>query len=136
MKEDIDIPKVEDVGVAVVPEENELGEQEWNVYLLNLKNTPLRGIIVSSRGYGQKETTGDKVKTSQLRHFWEELPGKSYVKVEPIMEDVFGLSNEYWVSYYFGDKMFDKKFIFVAESISQDNLIEIPLMKKKGILIL
>ena len=42
MLKDIDIPKVEDVAVGIVPEVNQLGDEMWNVYLINLKKELIR----------------------------------------------------------------------------------------------
>jgi hypothetical protein len=134
MRKDIDIPVVKDVAVAVVSETNpETSQDEWNVYLINLKKDRLKGVLVSSRGYG--EIANEQRKTSELRHFLDELEPKSFVKIEPIMEDVFMLNNEYWVSFYLDDKMFDKKFIFLPETIREENLIRIPLIDKMGVMI-
>ena len=63
------------------------------------------------------------------------LPNEA-AKIEPIMEEVFGLSNEYWVSFWVNDVMYDKKFVFVAESISERNMKEIPLLGEKGVMIM
>lgn len=41
MKKDIEFPVVKDIAVAVVSEKNELNEDIWNVYLINLKNEPI-----------------------------------------------------------------------------------------------
>ena len=133
MRKDIEIPVVTDVAVAIVSEINELNEKEWNAYIINLKPKPLEGVLVSSRGYG--EINNETRKTSELRHFLDVLEPKSFKKIEPIMEDVFGLNNEYWVSFYLERKMFDKKFIFLAESIRKENCITIPIINKKGVLI-
>ena len=92
MKKDIAPPLVENIAVAVVKELNELNEMEWNVYLLNLKNEKIEGVLVSSHGYGN--INGEDVKTSTLRHFLDEVPAKSFVKFEPIMETLFGLNKE------------------------------------------
>ena len=51
-----------------------------------------------------------------------------------ITPDVFHLNNEYWVSYYIGNQIFDKKFIFVPDSIREENLILIENLNLKGIL--
>jgi hypothetical protein len=51
------------------------------------------------------------------------------------MEDVFALSNEYWVSFWVDDVMYDKKFIFLPETVTKDKMKPIPLLGKKGILI-
>jgi hypothetical protein len=133
MRKDIEIPVVTDVAVAIVSEVNELNEEEWNAYIINLKAKPLEGVLVSSRGYG--EINNESRKTSELRHFLDVLEPKSFKKIEPIMEDVFGLNNEYWVSFYLERKMFDKKFIFLAESIRKENCVTIPIINKKGVLI-
>lgn len=136
MKKDIKIPKVEDVSVAVVKELNDEKTGEiFNVYLLNLKNVRIENVLVSSTGYGQNLETGESIKTSTLRHFIGTMEPQSYVKIEPIMEEVFGLNNQYWVSFYEGKQVFDKKFIFLPETIREENRVQIPLMGVKGVLI-
>lgn len=133
MKKDIAPPTVEDIAVAVVRETNELGELEWNVYFLNLKKEKIEGVLVSSHGYG---TINDEpVKTSTLRHFLDEVEAKSFVKFEPIMETLFGLNNEYWVSFFLNNVMYDKKYIFLPETIKEENFILIPYINKKGVMI-
>lgn len=136
MKKDIDIPKVENISVAVIKELNEEKTHEvFNVYLINLKKSLIKNAMVSSKGYGENKTTGERVKTSTLRHFIGDVEGKDFAKIEPIMEDVFGLNNEYWVSFYEGSQMFDKKFIFLAETICDENMITVPVIKRKGVVI-
>lgn len=134
MIRDIEIPVVKDVGVAIVQEKNEINQDEWNVYLLNLKEQSIEGVLVSSRGYG--EIHQEKRISSELRHFLDIVEPKTYVKIEPIVEEVFPLSNEYWVSFFLDNKMYDKKFIFLPESIRPENLVTIPLIYKKGVIIL
>ncbi len=134
MKEDIIDPVVEDIAIAAIPEQNETtGEDEWFIYLLNLKKVEINNVIISSKGYG--EIKEEKVETSQLRHYVEKIPPLSFAKVEPIMEELFGLSNQYWVSFYMGRQIFDKKYVFVAESIQSGNLTQVPLIEKKGVLL-
>lgn len=134
MKKDIEEPKVEDIAIAAVPEVNpESGVEEWYIYLINLKDEKVENVIVSSRGYG--EVNSEKVETSQLRHFVEELPANSYVKIEPIMENLFGLNNQYWVSFYIGRQIYDKKYVFLPETIQKQNLTSLPLMDRKGVLL-
>lgn len=133
MIKDIHYPEVKDIAVAVVKEETPEGDA-WTVYLLNLKEVGITSILVSSKGYGLKN--GEEVKTSTLRHFIDNMPAKSYATVEPIMEDVFSLSNEYWVSFYVGNVIHDKKFIFLPETISEQFLTNVPVINKKGVMIL
>jgi DNA-binding protein Fis len=136
MKQDIPILKVENIAVAVVKELNEEKTVEvYNVYLLNLKKSMIKNVMVSSKGYGQNATTGESVKTSTLRHFIGDVDEQSFVKIEPIIEEVFALSNEYWVSFYENNQILDKKFIFLAESITDENMINVPLINKKGVMI-
>ena len=137
MRKDIDIPMVEGVSLAVVKEMNEDKTVEvFNVYIINLKHEPIESVLVSARGYGENKTTGEQIKTSTLRHFIGDMDGRAFEKIEPIMEEVFGINNEYWVSFLFGGKMFDKKFIFLAESIIDANMVPIPIMEdKKGVII-
>ncbi len=133
MKKDIIPPLVEDIAVAVVKELNELNEQQWNVYLINLKKEKIESVLVTSHGYGKLNY--ENVKTSTLRHFLDEVEPRSFVKLEPIIETLFGLSNEYWVSFYIDKVMYDKKYIFLPESIQEENFILIPYINKKGVMI-
>jgi len=136
MKKDIDIPKVENISVAVIKELNEEKTHEvYNVYLINQKKSVIKNAMVNYKGYGENKTTGQKIKTSVHRHFIGDVDGKDFAKIEPIMEDVFGLNNEYWVSFYEGSIMFDKKFIFLAETICDENMITVPVIKRKGVVI-
>ncbi|MCH2224617.1 MAG: hypothetical protein MK066_07590 [Crocinitomicaceae bacterium] len=136
MREELKGPKVENVAVAVVQQDGEDNEKVYNVYLLNLRDDIMEGIIVSSRGYGQSLTTGEKIQTSMLRHKIEVLMPNQAAKIEPIMEDVFGLSNEYWVSFLIGNQLFDKKFVFVPEAISPSNMKKIPVLGDIGVIIM
>ena len=130
-----DIPNlvVENIVVAVVKEPNVEGEMVWNVYIVNLYNEKIEGVLVSSKGYGSYE--GRDVKTTVLRHMIGEIDPRDYAKIEPIMTNVFGLSNEYWVSFYFEKKMYDKKYIFLPESIKEENFTTIPVLNKRGVMI-
>jgi hypothetical protein len=133
MKADIERPEVTDIGVAIVKEKNEVGEDSWNSYLINMKDHAVGMVFVSSRGYGTIQ--GEKRETSMLRHYLDEVSAHSYLKIEPIMEEVFRFTNEYWVSFFDEGKMFDKKYIFASESISEQNFTLIPVIGKKGVLI-
>jgi hypothetical protein len=133
MKKDIVYPEVTDVAVCIVKESNDLGEEIWNVYLVNLKGEDIENVFVSSKGYGT--LNGEEVKTSLLRHFIGNMPALTFNKVEPIMEDVFALTNEFWVSFYENNVLYDKKFIFLPETIKEEYLTQIPVLFKKGVII-
>jgi hypothetical protein len=135
MREELLGPKVEDVAMAVVQQYNEENEIIYYAYLLNLREDIMEGIIVTSKGYGQNVDSGERVKTSTLRHSLEILLPNEAAKIEPLMEEVFALSNEYWVSFWVNDQLFDKKFVFLAESISEENMKKIPLLGEIGVMI-
>ena len=132
MKEDIKKPEVKNVTVAIAKKTNELNKEEWSVYLVNQNDFDLENTLVTSKGYGEQ---GDEIqKTSVLRHFLQTVEANSAVLIEPILEDLFHLNNEYWVSYYVASEIFDKKFIFLPESIKEENLTYIKELDTKGIL--
>ena len=128
MKKDITAPSVENVAVAIVKEMNDLNDLEWNVYLLNLKDEKIEKVLVSSHGYGS--INEEMVKTSTLRHFLDDIEPNAFVKFEPIMESLFGINNEYWVSFFVDNVMYDKKYVFLPETIKEENFILIPHINK------
>ncbi len=136
MKEELLGPKVENVGVAVIQSVNEDNEKEYTVYLISLREDIMEGIIVASTGYGENTVTGEKIKTSTLRHGIEVLLPNEIAKIEPIMPDVFGLSNEYWVSFWVEDVLFDKRFVFPAESLIEENFKYLDAFKRKGVILI
>ena len=135
MREELKGPKVENVKMVVVPEVQEEGGIQHYVYLLNLRDDIMEGIIITSKGYGTNVETGESIKTSTLRHSLEILLPDEAAKIEPIMEEVFGLSNEYWVSFWVNEVMYDKKFVFLPETINESNYVPIPKMGGKGVVI-
>ncbi|GAA4378497.1 hypothetical protein [Hymenobacter koreensis] len=136
MKKDIPFEPVEGVAVAVVPDEAaavEQGKAGWLVYLINYNDFALSNVIISSNGYGL-DASGHTVRTSTLRHHFPEVEPQSAVPIEPIDPALFHLNNQYWVSYYRGTQIFDKKYVFVPDSIVPDNLIPIALLGREGVL--
>ena len=136
MREELFGPKVENVGVAVVQEILENNEKAYNVYLLNLRDDIMEGIIITSTGYGENVNTGERIRTSTLRHCLEIMLPNEAAKIEPIMEEVFGLANEYWVSFWVNDVMYDKKFVFLPETITEKNMKRIPVLGATGVILL
>lgn len=133
MKKDLPENIVENVAVAVVLESATPESKSWNVYLINMKDEPLETVLVSSKGFGQKD--GKEVKTSILRHSIGNVDARSFALIEMIDEQVFGLTNEYWLSYYINGQIYDKKFIFLPESIVESNMIRVPILNKAGVMI-
>ena len=134
MLKDIIEPAFDGVGVAVIHEEGEDNEMVWNVYLINFNNALIDGVLISSKGYGT--INNEEVKTSVLRHMLNEIDALDYGKIEPLHEDLFTLNNEYWVSFYLDGKIYDRKFVFVENTIDKNRLAHINIIDKKGILIM
>jgi hypothetical protein len=135
MKEALKGPKVTGVAVAVAQEVGDDNTLIYNVYIINKRSEELEKAIVTSKGYATVKKTKEKVETTTLRKMLGDIAPNSAQKIEPIMEDVMGLNNEYWLSFWIGDKMYDKKFIFLSESIKEENFVEVPILKKKGVVI-
>jgi uncharacterized membrane protein YhfC len=133
VRKDIVPPKVEGVAMAVVREADEEGANAWYVYLINRREVTLENVLISSRGYGEIE--GEERKTSEMRHHLEKLGPKSWARIERIVEEVFALSNQYWLSFYIGRQLHDKKYIFLAGSIDEANFTNLPLMGVRGVMI-
>jgi hypothetical protein len=138
MLRDIHRVTVEDIAIAIVPKDKAIDDDNteevlWEVYILNLKQEPLENVIVASKGYGVFK--GEDVKTSTLRHYLGTMAPLSFMLIEPIQENVFGLNNEYWLSFYIDGEIFDKKYIFLPESISEKYFTPIPFLGKKGVMI-
>lgn len=134
MIKDIEIKKVDDVGIAIIPHDNKLGEKEWTAYIVNMKSETIESVFISTTGYG--EVNGIKKKTSTLRYQIDKIPAKSLKNIELITEELFHLTNEFLVTFFIDGELFDRKYIFLPGSINEKHLTKIPLIKEKGILIL
>lgn len=136
MKKDIPNHKVEDLAIAIVPREEKIddpAEDLWDSYIINLKDEKIKSVLITSQGYGELE--GKEMKTTTLRHFFEEIGPLEILKIEPIQRKLFDLTNEYWVSFNFDGYMYDKKYVFVKGSISDINFTLIPFINQKGVMI-
>jgi hypothetical protein len=130
MKKDIQIPKVEDVYIAIVNEYNSIYKtQDWNAYIINNKDIDLEMVLIVTSGYSETKTT------SLFRKKLDRLPKKSYAKVELMHEDLFTLNNTFKVSFFEGNTMFDKTYLFRKNTVNLKALQSIPLMDVKGVLV-
>ena len=131
MKKDINFHPVTGVKLAIAKEMVD-GNEEWSVYIINLNLIELNTVMITSKGYGIID--GEEKKTSILRHMIQELGSESVAKVEPIDPRLFVLNNEFWVSYYILDQVFDKKFIFTEGSMHPSNVRMISELGLEGVL--
>lgn len=129
MKKDIDIPISKDVYVVMVHEWNkEYLDKSWNAYIINSRNTPIEMALVVSKGYD------DERKTSTMRYAFGEVKPTGYEKIEMVTEDVLGLNNEFFVTYYADNKLYERRFTFEKNTVNETNLVPIPIIEMEGIL--
>ena len=136
MLKDIPRTQVTDVAIGIVPVDDVVEDPEealWKVYILNLKDEPIENVIVSSKGYGSYQ--GENVKTSTLRQFLGTIDANSYMQVEAMQKKVAGLNNEYWVSFYIGSEIYDKKYVFLPEAMHEQFFTTIPILNERGVMI-
>jgi hypothetical protein len=134
MKKDIHFPTVENVFIATIPEWSEdFGEEIWNAYLVNDSDFQLDGVMVVSKAFGTID--GEIKKTALLRHAYVAIPPVSVVKIEMIEKSVLVLNNEFMITFFIGDTLYDKKFIFKAHSIHQDFAEEVPILFVDGVMV-
>ncbi|RIV43933.1 hypothetical protein [Flagellimonas pelagia] len=129
MKKDIEIPVAKEVHIVIIREWNdEFLSKDWNAYLINNRNDAIEMAIVVSKGFD-----GD-IKTSTMRHGIGYLEPKTFRKVELIQEDVLALNNEFFVTFFAENKLFEKRFLFPKHTITEEKLTNIPIMGQEGIL--
>ncbi|RRQ50842.1 hypothetical protein DZC72_06345 [Maribacter algicola] len=128
MKKDIEIPIAKDVYIALVYEWNEeFLSKDWNAYIINNRKSPIEMALIVSKGYD------DQIKTSTMRHAIGVVAAKSFEKVEMVQEEVLRLNNEFFVTYYADNKLYEKRFLFEKGTVNEQYLIHIPLIEKDGI---
>lgn len=129
MKKDIEIPVVKDVYLAIIHEWNEeFLSKDWNAYVINDKKVKLEMVLVVSKGFD------DDRKTSTMRHAIGIVEPKSFGKIEVVQEDVLSLNNEFFVTFYADDKLYEKRFIFEKGSVTENLLKPILIIEKDGVL--
>jgi hypothetical protein len=134
MKKDITIPEVENVFVAAVQEwSDDFMEKVWFIYLVNDSDFNLDSVMVVSKAFGTID--GEMKKTSLLRHAFIKIPAVSVVKVEMLEKSVTTLNNEFMVTFFIGNTLYDKKFTFKANSISEKNVEEVPILFVDGVIV-
>ncbi|WMI68717.1 hypothetical protein [Mangrovimonas sp. YM274] len=130
MKKDIQIPKVEDVYVAVVNEFNKVHRtQDWNAYIINNKDVDLDTVLIVSKGYSESK------ETPIMRHTLKMLPARSFAKIEFMPDELLSLNNEFKITFFEGNTMFDKTYLFRKNTINKKALQTVPLMQEKGVLV-
>ena len=129
MKKDIQIPEVTGVEIAVVYEFNDVYKtDDWNIYIINKKEIDLEQVLIVSQGFNETKTT------SLLRKKLDKLPAGSFAKVEFIQPELFKLHNRFHVTFFEGNTLQEKTFVFEKDTVNEGALRMIPELKKRGIL--
>ncbi len=129
MKKDIEIPFVEGIYMAITHDYNQLFKtNDWNAYLINDKEEPIEMILIVSHGYD------GEIKTSTMRHKLEKLPAKSGAKIELMQDEVLKLNNEFKLTFFAQNKLYEKTFLFKKNSIKESALRTIKILNKRGII--
>ena len=134
MRKDIEIPEVKNVYVAALEVTDEQGDTTWWMHLINDTDGPLENILVQSKGYSDLETKGGK-STATLRKMVKVLPSPSSSPLAPLLPSLFAFFTAYWVSFFEGGQMKDRKYIFGPGTIDMAFSEPLPVLKSKGILI-
>ncbi len=130
MKKDIQIPEVTNVFMAIVKEYNPTFQcDDWNVYLINNKSIDLEMVLIVSYGFDEKN------KTSLMRKKIEKLPANSFAKIELIQPEIFKLNNEFKITFFVGNQLFEKTFLFAKNTIKDGALRIVKELNKKGLIV-
>lgn len=129
MREDIEIPKAQNVHIVAVKEwDEDFTEQQWNIYVVNNRDDEISAVLVLSRG------ESDDRKTSTLRHSLGDIAPHSTAKVEFIAREVLGFTNEYLLTFFAENKLFERTYVFNPNVISEENISPIPVMEIEGVM--
>lgn len=130
MKKDIEFPEVKGVSIAIVKEWNtEFEMEDWNAYIINENNVPIEAVIIVTQGFSPEK------KTSKFRHMLGTIEPNDYQKFELMQEAILSFKNEFSVTYFLDNILYDKKFIFRQNTINENALRDIPILDKRGVLV-
>ena len=85
-------------------------------------------LVIVSQGFSDTKTT------SLLRKKLEKLPTNSFAKIELIQPELFKLNNRFQVTFFEGNTLYEKTFLFKSNTIKEGVLRMIPELNKRGIL--
>ena len=128
MKKDIEIKEFKGLSLVVIYNYNEIYKtNDWHAYLLNESNLDLSTVLIVTKGFDEER------ETAVLRHKIEVLPAGSFAKIELLQEEVLELNNEFRLSFFADNSLFEKKFFIPKSTVKQGKLRMIKAMNKRGI---
>ncbi|HIP49808.1 MAG TPA: hypothetical protein EYG92_12695 [Lutibacter sp.] len=131
MKQDINIPQVTNIQLALVLEFNDdFRTYDWNAYLINKKEKTIEMVLIITYGFDTKNLT------AKLRHSIAKLPANSVAKFEFLENKVLKLNNSFKVSFFMDNQLFEKDFLVKMNTISEDKAKPLDLFNgSKGFII-
>lgn len=134
-----DIPKykVEDIAIGISPrlDQDPTDDIElWDTFLINLKKEAIRFVLITAKSYG--ELGGSAKETQTFRYYVDKIQAETSVRIEPIMSTLFDMTTEYFLSFLYDDYLYEKKYIFVRGSISEEYFRKLPYTNREGVMIL
>lgn len=130
MKKDIVIPQVKNVYLVLVPEFNDIFKSnDWSVYLVNEKSDDIEMVLITSKGFDNER------ETAKMRHKIDLLPSNSGVKFELMVEEVMVLNNEFKITFFLKNVLYDKVFLIKKNSIKKSALRMVKALNKRGFIV-
>lgn len=135
MLRDIKFPVGYDVALGIVPEKKGLPTEWWRVHLINLnREEKLEWILVSIRAEGT--INAQPKRTGTLRYCIERLQPATYVQLDTITPPVKMLENEYFITYWKDNILYERKLVIPAGFLCCDMMVgSIPVMECSGIFV-
>lgn len=128
MKKDIQVPEVSGIKIAIVFEHNDIyNTDDWNVYIINEKNISIEMVVIVIKGYN------DTKETATMRKKVDLLAANSYAKIEWMLPNLFELTNQFQVTFFADNTLYEKTFVFPKNTIKEGSLRMIPSIKKRGV---
>ena len=69
-----------------------------------------------------------------MRHGLGDIPAQNYRKIEMLQEDILAFNNEFFITFFADDKLYERRFIFEKHSITESNAVTLPVMELEGVL--
>ena len=132
MRKDIDIHDDFYLALAFIPVP--AAEQEppqWEAFIYNAKQQPLEHVIINVSAMGIID--GVEKETGTMRFYIEKMEPESYKKFEILLHDTLLLQNTYWISFYQGNEIGEKKLHVQLSEQWADDLTLLPLIDRAGI---
>ena len=97
------------------------------MYLINKKEIAIEMIVIVSQGFSDEKTT------SVFRRRIDKLAAKSFEIFEKMQPELFELDDRFQVTFFEGNQLQEKTFIFEATTIQKGFFRDIDILGKQGV---